>query len=106
MDSDDIAHCGALFAFVILLSLPLVFCFFFIVIRPFLHFLNDAPSFAAPCRMSGVFPDTVLKNEHELKVLKVDDSVNTTFVCEVRNQIGIGRDQITPIVRGESEPRK
>lgn len=107
MDSDDIAHCGALFAFVILLSLPLVFfLFFFIVIRPFLHFLNNAPSFAAPCRMSGVFPDTVLRNEHELKVLKVDDSVNTTFVCEVRNQIGIGRDQITPIVRGESEPRK
>ncbi|XP_075897130.1 poliovirus receptor homolog isoform X1 [Nelusetta ayraudi] len=60
---------------------------------------NPSPSTVEWKTMSGVFPDTVLRNEHELKVLKVDDSVNTTFVCEVRNQIGIGRDQITPIVR-------
>lgn len=56
--------------------------------------------------MSGVFPETVLRNEHELKVLKVDDSVNQTFVCEVTNRIGTGRDQITAIVRGEFKHRK
>lgn len=61
---------------------------------------------ASLCRMSGVFPDTVLRNEHELKVLKVDDSVNQTFVCEVTNRIGTGRDQITAIVRGEFKHRK
>lgn len=51
--------------------------------------------------MSGALPDTVQTKEKELKVLKVDDSVNTTFVCEVKNRIGTGRDQITAIVRGE-----
>lgn len=68
--------------------------------------LNHPVFLVAPCRMSGVFPDTVLRNEHELKVLKVDDSVNTTFVCEVTNRIGVGRDQITAVVRGEFKPRK
>lgn len=53
--------------------------------------------------MSGVFPPTVVRNENELKVLKVDDSVNTTFVCEVQNRIGTGRDQVTAIVRGKSK---
>lgn len=40
-------------------------------------------------------------NGNELKVLKVDDAVNTTFVCEVKNRIGVGKDQVTAIVRGE-----
>ncbi|XP_068616385.1 nectin-2 isoform X2 [Brachionichthys hirsutus] len=49
--------------------------------------------------MSGVMPDTVQINGKELKVLKVDEAVNTTFVCEVKNRIGTGRDQVTAIVR-------
>ncbi|XP_035018556.1 poliovirus receptor homolog isoform X1 [Hippoglossus stenolepis] len=49
--------------------------------------------------MSGVMPDTVQTNGKELKVLKVDEAVNTTFVCEVRNRIGTSRDQVTAIVR-------
>uniref|UniRef100_UPI0037E81CEC nectin-2 isoform X3 n=1 Tax=Semicossyphus pulcher TaxID=241346 RepID=UPI0037E81CEC len=56
--------------------------------------------------MSGELPDTVLIKENELKVLKVDDSVNTTFVCEVKNRIGIGRDQVTAMVRGTRLPEK
>lgn len=76
------------------------------IICPSFHFLNHTTLLAALCRMSGVFPETVLRNEHELKVLKVDDSVNTTFVCEVTNRIGTGRDQITAIVRGKFKPRK
>ncbi|XP_034553166.1 nectin-2 isoform X1 [Notolabrus celidotus] len=52
--------------------------------------------------MSGEMPDTVQINGNELKVLKVDDAVNTTFVCEVKNRIGIGRDQVTAMVREPS----
>lgn len=53
------------------------------------------------CSMSGELPDTVVTTGNELKVLKVDEAVNTTFVCEVRNRIGAGKDQVTAIVRGE-----
>nr|XP_019948581.1 PREDICTED: nectin-2 isoform X1 [Paralichthys olivaceus] len=49
--------------------------------------------------MSGELPDTVQITGNELKVLKVDEAVNTTFVCEVRNRIGTSRDQVTAIVR-------
>ncbi|CAJ1062578.1 nectin-2 isoform X2 [Xyrichtys novacula] len=56
--------------------------------------------------MSGEMPDTVQINGNELKVLKVDDAVNTTFVCEVKNRIGTGRDQITAMVRGTRLPEK
>lgn len=56
--------------------------------------------------MSGELPDTVQITDKELKVLKVDDSVNTTFVCEVKNRIGTGRDQVTAIVRGELKDRE
>lgn len=59
-----------------------------------------------PCSMSGVMPDTVVKAGNELKILKVDDSVNTTFVCEVMNRIGYGKDQVTVIVRGECKDTK
>ena len=53
------------------------------------------------CSMSGEMPDTVQISGNELKVLKVDDTVNTTFVCEVKNRIGTNRDQVTAMVRGE-----
>ncbi|XP_041797918.1 nectin-2-like isoform X3 [Chelmon rostratus] len=56
--------------------------------------------------MSGEMPDTVQITGKELKVLKVDDAVNTTFVCEVKNRMGIGRDQVTAIVRGNRLPEK
>lgn len=52
--------------------------------------------------MSGEKPDTVQITGKELKVLKVDDAVNTTFVCEVKNRIGVGRDQVTVFVREPS----
>ncbi|KAG7469258.1 hypothetical protein MATL_G00127140 [Megalops atlanticus] len=50
---------------------------------------------------SGLFPHTVQIKENKLVVPKVDDSVNTTFVCEVRNQLGVGKDQVTVVVRDE-----
>ncbi|XP_022612339.1 nectin-2-like isoform X1 [Seriola dumerili] len=49
--------------------------------------------------MSGEMPDTVQIRDNELKVLKVDEAVNTTFVCEVKNRIGTSRDQVTVFVR-------
>lgn len=51
--------------------------------------------------MTGELPDTVQITGNELKVLKVDDAVNVTFVCEVKNRIGLGKDQVTAFVRGE-----
>ncbi|KAM8734903.1 nectin-2 isoform 2-T2 [Acanthopagrus schlegelii] len=56
--------------------------------------------------LSGEIPDTVQISGNELKVLKVDDAVNTTFVCEVKNRIGVGKDQVTVIVRGTRLPEK
>lgn len=46
-------------------------------------------------------PDSVQITGNELKVLKVDDTVNTTFVCEATNTIGNHRDVVTPLVRGQ-----
>ncbi|XP_044216085.1 nectin-2 isoform X2 [Thunnus albacares] len=56
--------------------------------------------------MTGEMPDTVQIKDNQLKILKVDDAVNVTFVCEVKNRIGIGRDQITAIVRETRLPEK
>ncbi|XP_041842733.1 nectin-2 isoform X1 [Melanotaenia boesemani] len=52
--------------------------------------------------MSGEMPDNVQINGNELKVLKVDETINTTFVCEVNNRIGTGKSQVTAMIR---EPR-
>uniref|UniRef100_A0A3P8SRD7 Si:ch73-22o12.1 n=1 Tax=Amphiprion percula TaxID=161767 RepID=A0A3P8SRD7_AMPPE len=60
---------------------------------------NPVPTSVNWKTMSGVLPDTVQIVGNELRVLKVDDAVNTTFVCEVTNRIGTTRDQITTMVR-------
>jgi len=52
--------------------------------------------------LSGLMPETVQVQENRLAVQKVDDTINTTFICEVRNSLGYARDQITVFVRGES----
>lgn len=56
--------------------------------------------------MTGEMPDTVQIKDNQLKVLKVDEAVNTTFVCEVKNRIGPGKDQVTAFVRGEFKDKK
>ncbi|XP_072250070.1 poliovirus receptor homolog isoform X2 [Leuresthes tenuis] len=56
--------------------------------------------------MSGELPDTVQIKGNELKVLKVDEAVNTTFVCEVKNRLGIRRDQVTVVIRATRLPEK
>ncbi|KAM3614007.1 uncharacterized protein V6R79_008401 [Siganus canaliculatus] len=67
---------------------------------------NPVPSIVQWKTMSGEMPDTVQVTGNELKVLKVDDAVNTTFVCEVKNRIGTGRDQVTAMVRDNRLPEK
>lgn len=59
------------------------------------------PMYSYSCRMSGKVPETVQITGNELKILKVDENVNTTFVCEVKNRIGTGKDQVAAFVRGE-----
>ncbi|XP_029958990.1 poliovirus receptor homolog isoform X2 [Salarias fasciatus] len=57
--------------------------------------------------MSGMeMPETVQLKDNVLKVLKVDESVNTTFVCEVANRIGTTKEQVTVLVRGTRLPEK
>ncbi|XP_036431175.1 poliovirus receptor-like isoform X2 [Colossoma macropomum] len=49
---------------------------------------------------SGLMPETVQVKENKLTVLKVDETVSTTFICEVRNGVSTGTDQVTVMVRG------
>ncbi|XP_034730121.1 nectin-2-like isoform X3 [Etheostoma cragini] len=56
--------------------------------------------------MSGEMPNTVQITNNVLKVLKVDDAVNTTFVCEVENLMGTGKGQVTVFVRETRLPEK
>ncbi|XP_017270900.1 nectin-2 isoform X2 [Kryptolebias marmoratus] len=56
--------------------------------------------------MSGELPATVQAMENELRVLKVDEFVNTTFVCEVKNRIGTTKEQIAVFVRVNRLPEK
>ncbi|XP_033959387.1 nectin-2-like isoform X2 [Pseudochaenichthys georgianus] len=67
---------------------------------------NPTPLTAQWKTMTGEMPDTVQITENVLKVLKVDDAVNTTFVCQVKNRIGLGRDQVAVMVRGTRLPEK
>ncbi|CAN9513762.1 unnamed protein product [Ophioblennius macclurei] len=61
---------------------------------------NPAPYIVTWKTMTGTeLPETVQVKDNVLKVLKVDESVNTTFVCEVANRIGTIKDQVTVIVR-------
>lgn len=53
-------------------------------------------------RVSGSLPDTVTVENNKLMVKKVDETVNTTFICEVKNKHGISSNQITTFVIGES----
>ncbi|KAM4736711.1 nectin-2 isoform 2-T2 [Anableps anableps] len=67
---------------------------------------NPVPTSVTWKTMSGEMPETVQVKSNELQVLKVDDSVNTTFVCEVKNRIGTTKEQVTIFVRGTRLPEK
>ncbi|XP_070841153.1 PVR cell adhesion molecule related 2 like isoform X1 [Chaetodon trifascialis] len=59
---------------------------------------NPAPTTITWTAASGSLPDTVMVDGNKLTVRKVDDAVNTTFICEVKNKHGASRHQITTIV--------
>nr|XP_029535332.1 nectin-2-like isoform X2 [Oncorhynchus nerka] len=67
---------------------------------------NPIPTTITWKTMSGQMPDTVQVKENVLTVLKVDEQANTTFVCEVKNRLGTGKDQVTVMVRGTRLPVK
>ncbi|XP_007250916.2 nectin-2 isoform X2 [Astyanax mexicanus] len=60
---------------------------------------NPTPTTVTWRTMSGLMPDTVQVKENKLTVVKVDETVNATFICEVRNSLGTGRDQVSVMVR-------
>ncbi|XP_047200044.1 PVR cell adhesion molecule related 2 like isoform X2 [Hippoglossus stenolepis] len=65
---------------------------------------NPAPTTVTWTAASGSLPDTVVVEGNKLLVRKVDDAVNTTFICEVKNKHGASRHQITTIVIEEQRP--
>lgn len=65
---------------------------------------NPAPTAITWTSLSGPLPDSVEVDGNKLIVRKVDDAVNTTFVCEVKNKLGATKSQITTIVIDEQRP--
>ncbi|XP_030267728.1 PVR cell adhesion molecule related 2 like isoform X1 [Sparus aurata] len=59
---------------------------------------NPPPTNVTWTAASGSLPDSVVVDGNKLTVRKVDDAVNTTFICEVKNKHGASRHQITTIV--------
>ncbi|XP_074542376.1 PVR cell adhesion molecule related 2 like isoform X1 [Halichoeres trimaculatus] len=59
---------------------------------------NPEPTAVTWTVASGPLPDTVMVDGNKLVVRKVDDAVNTTFTCEVKNKHGASKHQITTIV--------
>ncbi|KAI4898301.1 hypothetical protein NFI96_033506, partial [Prochilodus magdalenae] len=50
--------------------------------------------------VSGNLPATVKVDQNRLLVQKVDESVNTTFICEAKNSLGSSKSQLTTGVIG------
>ncbi|KAM3858264.1 PVR cell adhesion molecule related 2 like [Diretmus argenteus] len=59
---------------------------------------NPAPTTVTWTAMSGPLPNSVVVEGNKLTVRKVDDAVNTTFVCEVKNRLGGNKYQVTTTV--------
>ncbi|TRY95575.1 hypothetical protein DNTS_018363 [Danionella cerebrum] len=65
---------------------------------------NPVPTTVTWKTLSGLMPETVQVQENRLAVQNVDDTINTTFICEVRNSLGYGRDQVTIVVKEQAPP--
>nr|XP_040045386.1 PVR cell adhesion molecule related 2 like isoform X2 [Gasterosteus aculeatus aculeatus] len=59
---------------------------------------NPPPTDVTWTAVSGALPDTVVVSGNKLTVRKVDDAVNTTFICGVKNMRGASQHQITTYV--------
>uniref|UniRef100_A0A9J8CVH0 Nectin cell adhesion molecule 3 n=1 Tax=Cyprinus carpio carpio TaxID=630221 RepID=A0A9J8CVH0_CYPCA len=65
---------------------------------------NPVPTTVTWRTLSGLMPEKVQVQENRLAVQNVDDTINTTFICEVKNSLGYGRDQISVFVREQPPP--
>ncbi|XP_076158094.1 PVR cell adhesion molecule related 2 like isoform X1 [Alosa pseudoharengus] len=68
------------------------------------HDANPLPTTIDWTVASGALPDAVEVSGDRLLVKKVDDSVNTTFVCEVKNTLGSAKSQLTAVVIEKRKP--
>ncbi|KAI2653167.1 Nectin-2 [Labeo rohita] len=55
----------------------------------------------APTEVTWKLPPSVRVDHYRLLVRKVDETVNTTFVCEVKNSLGSGKKELAATVIGE-----
>ncbi|XP_038158785.1 PVR cell adhesion molecule related 2 like isoform X3 [Cyprinodon tularosa] len=65
---------------------------------------NPEPTTITWTTASGSLPETVVVEDNKLMVRKVDDAVNTTFTCEVKNKHGASRQTLTTFVIEKREP--
>ncbi|KAJ8334410.1 hypothetical protein SKAU_G00400490 [Synaphobranchus kaupii] len=59
---------------------------------------NPQPTNITWKAVSGPMPDSVQVRENTLTVLHVDEAVNTTFVCEAQNRLGVSQDNVTAVI--------
>ncbi|XP_069041325.1 poliovirus receptor isoform X1 [Lepisosteus oculatus] len=64
---------------------------------------NPSPTNVTWKLLSGQMPENVVISHNKLTVLKVDEAVNSTFVCEVNTRLGATREQISVNVREARE---
>uniref|UniRef100_A0A8C2HVQ0 PVR cell adhesion molecule related 2 like n=1 Tax=Cyprinus carpio TaxID=7962 RepID=A0A8C2HVQ0_CYPCA len=65
---------------------------------------NPAPTDVSWTVASGQLPPSVQVDQNRLLVRKVDETVNTTFVCEVKNSLGSGKKELVAMVIEEHPP--
>ncbi|XP_016425501.1 nectin-2-like isoform X3 [Sinocyclocheilus rhinocerous] len=65
---------------------------------------NPAPTDVSWTVASGQFPPSVRVDQNRLLVRKVDETVNTTFVCEVKNSLGSGKKELVAMVIDQPLP--
>lgn len=64
---------------------------------------NPEPSEISWTVATGQMPSSVRVEENRLLVRKVDETVNTTFVCEVKNRLGSGKKELVALVIESTE---
>uniref|UniRef100_A0A3B3CEV2 Nectin cell adhesion molecule 3 n=1 Tax=Oryzias melastigma TaxID=30732 RepID=A0A3B3CEV2_ORYME len=67
---------------------------------------NPPPTAITWKSASGPLPDSVVVENDRLTIRKVDDAVNTTFICEVKNKHGANSHRINVLVSEKQEQRK
>ncbi|XP_057209950.1 PVR cell adhesion molecule related 2 like isoform X1 [Triplophysa rosa] len=66
---------------------------------------NPAPTDVMWTAASGQLPATVQVDQNKLLVKKVDETVNTTFVCEVKNSLGsVKKELAITVIESTEDP--